>query len=373
MRVQKYEISRAIDRLKNVIDRNPAFPALDGILIKDRYFTGSNAELTVQIKSEACGPMDEFILPSRAFDLIRSLPDGEVEITADSSNVVTVRTGRTRNRYQSFTPADYTLYQPQMDFENGITISGESLMNAFGNVVHAADKRSVKQVLQGVFVGKAEDGVDVVGSDGHMMAWDKIPHEAEGMIEAIVPRTAVEKIISLGIIDDVTITYNVRSIIFRSSEFIVSSRLIDGKYPDFKRFFGMDLPIHVEIDKKELINAMNRAKLSMVDASGVKKPAVVTILEDTCEISIASSLGDYKEDLGVQSDIHEPFVIGLNPIVMLDSIKAFGDGRIRLKCINGKSPVFMEQEGSKFQTMVLPVAIDTRVTKTEEEKGESNE
>ena len=373
MKVQKYEISRAIDRLKNVIDRNPSFPALDGILIKDRYFIGSNAELTVQIKSEACGPMDEFILPSRAFDLIRSLPDGEVEITSDKDNIVTVRTGRTRNRYQSFKPEDYTLYQPKMDFENGITISGEDLMSAFGNVVHAADKKSVKPVLQGVFVGKAEDGVDVVGSDGHMLAWDKVPHDSEGTIETIVPRTAVEKIISLGISDDVTINYNMTSIIFRSSEFMVSSRLIDGKYLDFKRFFGMDLPIRVEIDRKELTNAMNRAKLSMIDASGVKKPAVVTILEDTCEISIASALGDYKEDLSVQSNIPEPFVIGLNPVVVLDSIKAFGDGNISLKFINGKSPVFMEQEGSNFQTMVLPVAIDARQTQAAEKKGEANE
>ncbi len=369
MKVQKFEIARTIDRLKNVIVKGGSIPALEGILVKDRYYIGSNAELTVQIKSEACGPTDELIIPSRAFDLIRSLPDGEVEITSDESNVVTIRTGRTRNRYQSFSPDSYSFYQPKLADINSITLSGALLMDSFKNVVHAPDKKSIKPVLTGVFIEKSEVGVDIAGTDGHLLAWDRMPSSDNGSIKAIIPRTAVEKILTLGILDEVSITYDKSGIIFESDEYRVSSRLIDGEYPDFRKFFKMDMPIWANVDKKELAEAMNRAKLSMVDAAGNKKPAVLRILEDTMEISIASAIGDYKEDLPIESNIPEPFRIGLDPVIVLDSIKAFSDGPIRLKFMNSKSPVFMEQEETLFKTMVLPVAIDAKPA----EKGEPNE
>jgi DNA polymerase-3 subunit beta len=230
-------------------------------------------------------------------------------------------------------------------------------MSAFKSVVHAADKKSIKPVLTGIFVGASEDGIDVVATDGLTMAWDKVHAVDNGRIDATIPKAAVEKILSLGILDDVQIYSNAASIIFQTSEFTVSSRLIDGKYLDFKRFFAMIPSSFADIEKKELTEAMNRAKLSMVDASGNRKPAVVRITQDQMEISIASAIGDYKEDLGVQSNIQN-LVIGLNPVVVLDSIKPFGEGRIRLKFANCKSPVFMEQEESGFRSMCLPVAIN---------------
>lgn len=93
MKVQKYEISRTIDKLKSIVQKNDQFPALGGVLVKDGYLIASNTEMTMQLKLEA-SKGSCFIIPMKAFDVIKNLPDGEVIIDADGKNIVTIKTIR---------------------------------------------------------------------------------------------------------------------------------------------------------------------------------------------------------------------------------------------------------------------------------------
>ena len=77
MKVQKYEIARVIDKLKSIVQKNDQFPALGGILVKDGYLIASNSEITMKVKLEA-SEGSCFIIPMKAFDLIKNLPDGEI-------------------------------------------------------------------------------------------------------------------------------------------------------------------------------------------------------------------------------------------------------------------------------------------------------
>lgn len=91
MKVQKYEISRTIDKLKSIVQKNDQFPALGGVLVKDGYLTASNTEMTMQLKLEA-SKGSYFIIPMKAFDVIKNLPDGEVDIDTEGENIVVIKT-----------------------------------------------------------------------------------------------------------------------------------------------------------------------------------------------------------------------------------------------------------------------------------------
>lgn len=86
MKVQKYEIVRVIDKLKSIVQKNDQFPALGGILVKDGYLIASNSEITMKVKLEA-SEGSYFIIPMKAFDLIKNLPDGEIDISATDKNL----------------------------------------------------------------------------------------------------------------------------------------------------------------------------------------------------------------------------------------------------------------------------------------------
>lgn len=92
MKVQKYEIARVIDKLKSIVQKNDQFPALGGILVKDGYLIASNSEITMKVKLEA-SEGSYFIIPMKAFGLIKNLPDGEIDISATDKNAVMIKIG----------------------------------------------------------------------------------------------------------------------------------------------------------------------------------------------------------------------------------------------------------------------------------------
>lgn len=87
MKVQKYEIARVIDKLKSIVQKNDQFPALGGILVKDGYLIASNSEITMKVKLEA-SEGSYFIIPMKAFDLIKNLPDGEINTCASRTALI---------------------------------------------------------------------------------------------------------------------------------------------------------------------------------------------------------------------------------------------------------------------------------------------
>ena len=108
MKLKKYELVRTIDKVKSVVQKNPQIPALGGVLIKEGYAIAANGEMTIQVKLEGA-ESESFIVPMKAFDLIKNLPEGDVEITCDDKDVVTIQTEKIKNSYQSF-PAENFMY-----------------------------------------------------------------------------------------------------------------------------------------------------------------------------------------------------------------------------------------------------------------------
>ena len=353
MRLQKYEIVRILDKVKSVILKNPAFPAMEGVLVKDGYFTGSNMELTIQVKSEACEG-ESFILPAKAFDLIKNLPDGEVEIRADK-NQIQIRTEKITSRCQSYNPADYTCYASDAGNENEIKLPGEKLMTALGHVEYAADAKGARLVLGGIYFQAEPGALNLVACDGNTVAWDRIDVQGDSDMAVIVPKSAVQKLISLGIIDDVSVAYNKNSVIFRSGEFTVSSRLIEGAYIEFGKFF-QDASNTAVMYRRQLLEAMNRAKLCMIDRDNVRHPAIFQFSGAELRIFIEDVTTEYSEVLDLDSIVPSEMRIGFNPNKIIDTLRAFSSEEIRLSYTGPKQPMYISDDKSNLKALVLPVA-----------------
>lgn len=355
MIVQKYEIARILDRIKGIVQKNSVFPALEGVLVKDGYFIGSSMELTIQVKSEACRG-EAFILPMKAFDLIKNLPDGEVEIRAEGENQVLIKTDKITNRYQSFNPDDFSFYQADAEFNNEIKLPGERLMAALGHVVYASSEKDPKPILGGIYFESEPGLLNLVASDGHMVAWDRIETSGESDMKVIVPKSAVKKLLSLGIVDDISVAYSKSSVIFQTGDCTVSSRLIDGAYMDYRRFFT-EAPESVVMYRKGLLEAMSRAKLCMVDRENTRHPAVFNFGASELQISIADSLSDYNEVIELGSIVTGIVRIGFNPNIIIETLRAMEQEEIQLSFTDSKRPMYMTETGSEFRALILPVAL----------------
>ena len=290
MKVQKYEISRTIDKLKSIVQKNDQFPALGGVLVKDGYLIASNTEMTMQLKLEA-SKGSCFIIPMKAFDVIKNLPDGEVIIDADGKNIVTIKTKAIKNKYQSYPPEEFSFDITEDLDAPEVVINGKRMMEAIGHVIYAAADSSSATQMMGVYFEGGENKIKLVALDGHVVAVDSIPTDGTADMKLIVPKTVAKKLVSMGIIDDVAVTYTKNRAVFKSKEYTIYTRLIEGKYFDYDRFF-MAGKMKTYVSRPELVAAMTRAKMCTEE----KKPAVFEMNEDQLNIRIADRLTDYQEE-----------------------------------------------------------------------------
>lgn len=293
MKVQKYEISRTIDKLKSIVQKNDQFPALGGVLVKDGYLIASNTEMTMQLKLEA-SKGSCFIIPMKAFDVIKNLPDGEVIIDADGKNIVTIKTKAIKNKYQSYPPEEFSFDITEDLDAPEVVINGKRMMEAIGHVIYAAADSSSATQMMGVYFEGGENKIKLVALDGHVVAVDSIPTDGTADMKLIVPKTVAKK-----------------------------------------------------------LAAMTRAKMCTEE----KKPAVFEMNEDQLNIRIADRLTDYQEEVKLQDPLPEPLKIGFDSKLVLETLKAFTCENIAMNFSGPKMPAVVEAEDSDMKAIVLPVMI----------------
>lgn len=351
MRTKKYEIARAIDKLKSVVQKNEAKPALSGILVKNGYLISSNSEITIHIRfKDAEG--ENFIIPMKAFDLIKNLPDGDMEISADENNIVTIKMDKIKNRYQSYPAGEFIFQDIPVEEENGLILPGEKLISAICHVIYAAADNGANGTMNGICMESDKEHLNVVALDGHVLAWDKIDVKQENDMKIIVPKTAAKKLVDMGMEDDVELSFDKNHATFRTDEYAIYSRLIEGNYFTYAKMFK-ECPIYTIVNRKELSDCITRAKMCIRDET----PTVFEISGEELKVSLKDKMADYEENIQLQKTVEHPIKIGFSSKLVLETIKAFTSENITLNFESGVTPMVVEAENSAMKAMVLPVRL----------------
>lgn len=348
MKVNKLDLSKKIDRVKSVVPKSSPTQALIGVLVQDGYLIASNQEMTIKAKLEGTEG-ESLIIPARAFDLIKNLPDGEIKITEDKHNKITITMENIKNSYQSLPAANFA-YTADHIAEGGGTTSIESkvLKEAISHVLYAIPSKSTKVNMTALCMRASKGYLNFVGLDGHVIAW--VQKEYEGEFELLIPRSAVEKLLSLEMNGDIFIEYDGHSTIFRTEEYEVHTRLIEGTYFEYERFF-QEYPINTVVKRSVMLDAMIRAKLCTEELT----PTRFDIEGDELKLSIKDKSADYSEIVPLQSPITEKMIIGFNSRLVLETLKAHTDEDIALFFGGSKQPVVVSSK--EMKSIVLPVKI----------------
>lgn len=347
MKIEKSELAKRIDKLKSVVPKNSPMAALQGILAKEDKLIASNGEMTVKAK---IGGMEgeSFIIPAKAFDLIKNLPDGEVSITENQKHIVTIKIGKIKNSYQSFPAEEYPFSADRITEGGGnTTIPANKLKEAMRHVLYAIPQKSPNQPMGALCLQAKGGKLNYVGLDGHVLAWDQM--DLDGDFELLIPRSAVEKLLSLEMGEQISIEFDKNCAIFRSDEYEINTRLVEGAYFKFNKMFS-SLPMETSVIRRELLNAIVRAKL----CTDERTPTKFEIEGDTLKLSIKDSTADYSEIVQLQSKM-ENLLIGFNSSLVMETLKAFDSEELFLSFGGSKQPMIVR--AGSMQAIVLPVQL----------------
>ena len=292
-------------------------------------------------------------------NIVRDLPDSDITIETDSTCTTFLTCEKTKYKLLGKSGEDFS-YLPIVEKEDSIIISQFALKEVVRQTIFSISDNDNNKLMTGELFEINGDELKVVSLDGHRISIRKIQlKESYAHKKVIVPGKTlneVSKILPGGADSDVVISFTSKHIVFEFDNTTVISRLIEGEYFRIDQMLSSDYETKIKINKKELLNCINRA--THLVKEGDKRPIIINITEGSMELKINSTYGSMNEDIDIDKQ-GKDLMIGFNPKFLLDALRVIDDEEVEIYMVNPKAPCFIKNTEEDYIYLILPVNFTT--------------
>ena len=363
--VERSELLKSLGHVHRAVERRNTIPILANVLIRaDRSklslkATDLDLEVTDAIAAEA-GPGGSTTVPAHMFyDIVRKLPEG-AQIVLESSGdraALSIRAGRSRFTLQTLPESDFPDLAPG-EMTHKFTLKAADLKRLIDKTQFAISTEETRYYLNGIYLHAAGSAkaatLRAVATDGHRLAQVELPlpKGAIGMPGVIVPRKTVGEVLRL--IEDneaeVAIELSQGKIRFTIGNVVLTSKLIDGTFPDYGRVIPQNNDKELIVDKKDFEAAVDRVSTISSERGRAVKLALSA---GKLVLSVTNpDSGSATEELEVEYAA-DALDIGFNSRYLLD-IAAQIEGEVAvLRLADPGSPTLVQDKDNKSALYVL--------------------
>jgi DNA polymerase-3 subunit beta len=368
--VERSELLKSLGHVHRVVERRNTIPILANVLLRaDRSklslkATDLDIEVTDTIAAEV-GPGGSTTVPAHMlFDIVRKLPEGAQIIIESSGDraALAIRAGRSRFTLQTLPESDFPDLAPG-EMTHKFTVKAADLKRLIDKTQFAISTEETRYYLNGIYLHVAGSGkaqtLRAVATDGHRLAQVEfeLPSGAAGMPGIIVPRKTVSEVQRL--LEDneaeVLIELSAGKIRFTIGEVVLTSKLIDGTFPDYARVIPANNDKELVVDKKEFEAAVDRVSTVSSERGRAVK---LSITGGKLLLSVTNpDSGSANEELEVEYEA-DPLDIGFNSRYLLDIAAQIESEAAVLKLADPGSPTLIqdkEPHGALYVLMPMRV------------------
>ena len=363
--IERAALLKSLAHVQSVVERRNTIPILSNVKLEGRSgalslnATDMDLDIIETVSAEVSQPGATTAPAHTLYDIVRKLPDGsqiELEQTGDDGQL-TLRSGRSKFTLACLPVEDFPVMSGG-ELPNVFTLSAAELRALIDRTRFAISTEETRYYLNGIYVHTARNmGVDVlraVATDGHRLARFEVPlpEGAEGMPGVIVPRKTVGELRKL--IDEtameVTVSLSESKIRFAFDEAVLTSKLIDGTFPDYERVIPADNDKNLEVDCRTFAQAVDRVSAISTE----KSRAIKLSIEKGALVLSASSPenGSAVEEIeAVYSST--PLEIGFNSRYLLDILAQVEGDAVRFTMSDAASPTVVREVADGSAVYVL--------------------
>jgi len=262
-------LSEGLRQIVGVVDRKQTMPICNHVLMdcsKDTLnITATDLEVQLSSKISDINANEDFTttIPGRkAYEIIRSLGDKEIELTVAESSVV-IKSSNSSFKLQTLAANEFPLFDAPGS-ENSFEAKQKEIKSLFTKTQFSMAQQDVRFYLNGLLLELSPNTLVSVGTDGHRLSKSRISIEKAKINEAsyILPRKAVQEV--QRIISDqgkTKITFSDNRAIFEIGATTLVSKLIDGSFPDYTRVIPEDTSINIILDVNTIKPALQRVSI----------------------------------------------------------------------------------------------------------------
>ena len=362
--IERSDLLKALNHVQSVVERRNTIPILSNVLLEAENgvlgltATDLEIEMRERVEAEVAQPGAITAPAHMLYDIVRKLPDGaQVELAVDETGGrLNLTAGRSSFALQALPREDFPAMSKD-EMPVAFALPGADLRRLIDKTRFAISVEETRYYLNGIYLHVPEDDKSVlraVATDGHRLARVDMgcPVGADAMPAIIIPRKTVGEVQKL--LDEeegeVSLQVSDTKINFAFSNIVLTSKLIDGKFPDYTRVIPTDNDKLLSLDAKSFAQSVDRVSA----ISSEKSRAVKLVLEaDKLALSVSNpDSGSASDELSVAYDA-EAMEIGFNARYLMDITGQLDGETATFELADSGSPTLVRDGEDKQALYVL--------------------
>lgn len=295
-------------------------------------------------------------VPARLLaEFVSNLPREEQIKITEKSGKVTIRAGRYSSVVNGAAAEDFPDL-PEIDEKKAVIfkMGVDEFKLGLGEVMVASSNDMTRPALTGVYFNTFEGDLYLAATDGYRLAERKFIEKVKSEVQAIVPSSSLQEVLrSLDDgMDEIEILFDDTQVRFRVGEIEVTSKLIDGSFPDYRQLIPKKNEISVKVEKAELVRVTKLAALFAKEVGG----SINCEVKDNKFIvaSVANEFGENNSEIEVVSDKNGK--VTLNSRFLLDALNALEEEKISFSYSSKLEPIVIQnQKSSNYTHIIMPL------------------
>jgi DNA polymerase-3 subunit beta len=349
-----------------VASTHSAVQALGGVQVET---TDARAELrATDLEVALRVPLDaniarsgSAVLPARLLlDVVRALPPGDVAMELRSAEQdVEVSAADATFHIRTLRSEDFPPL-PDAASASVVSVPAEAFVSTISIVARAASRDETRPVLTGILVSASGQDLRMVATDSYRLSVKETRLETalEGSFEANVPARALQELARLAqheASDELLVGVGENQVIFQVGGAVLSSRLIDGQFPNYRQLLPEAFEHELTLGAQEFQEVVRRISLL------AQKNAPLRLAFNEGELTVSAQtpdVGEAREAMPVPFS-GEALEIGFNPDFLRAGLESIASGDILLKLISPLRPGLIEAaDGSGFHYLIMPIRLN---------------
>ena len=302
------------------------------------------------------------VLPARLMlEVARSLPGDTVTLEArPHEQDVELISGSAKFHLRTLRSEDFPSL-PVPNAETRMTLPTQIFVDTALQVSRSASKDETRPVLTGVLISAGAQDLTMVATDSYRLSIKHAPLDSvlEGTIEANVPARALQELARIAQAADepeLTVSSGQNQVVFEVGDIVLSSRLIDGQFPNYRQLLPESVEHELRLSSAEIADVVRRISLL------AQKNAPLRMSFSEGELTVSAQtpdVGEASEMLPVPFS-GDPFEIGFNPEFLRDGLESVESEELILKLISPLRPGLIESpDGGEFVYLIMPIRLNT--------------
>jgi DNA polymerase-3 subunit beta len=355
-----------LQAVTRVASTRTAIQALSGVQLAASGSTcelrATDTDVSLRVPLEAEVTRDgTIVLPARLLlDVVRSLPQPAVSLELrPAEQDVELLSGNATFHIRTLRAEDFPPF-PEPDPASAISLPLKAFVDTAMKVSGSASRDETRPVLTGILVSASGSEVRMVATDSYRLSVKETTLETplSAGFEVNVPARALQELARLAAhAEEESLTISVRQnqVVFVLGGVVLSSRLIDGQFPNYRQLLPDAFEHELRISGPELRDVVRRVSLLAQKNAPLRlsfAPGELTVSAQTPDI------GESRESLPVSFQ-GEPLEIGFNPEFLRDGLEAIEEGDVLVKLISALRPGLLEAgDGSGFVYLIMPIRLN---------------